>query len=321
MNDITLTLALERIAKEVLRPPVRLMDNHHLAPGYILFSTDQPGRYLSYLVHDLPGDILNAPMIYGFALFDYMSDDDIRTVVVESQAMFLRDIHAYLGHILKQDNVVRVVGEDCKPVLWKGGNLDHFGMNPLHQPRYRVVYAPSRFWQVGGRWTDREEGRITKTVDEYRWIPRYCEDQGWVLEKWLPPEEYAGSRVQWESFVDAESGLMELGPYPTRGEYESCFTWAGYPPAQAVERVIQMIEHGHAKYRTGDIARAHSERLAKEKKARGDKLEAMIRNELPSFPGKGMSGSPYRSAPEPDRLTVADLPANLPSAGDFKQMN
>jgi hypothetical protein len=104
------------------------------------------------------------------------------------------------------------------------------GWNRLGQPNFRVVWGWSRLSWIGGKWTDRDaSGNVFREVVELRQVPKYLPHDRWHIERWLPPEIY-GTPETW-SFLTLEraDGVLvpALGPYPSRGEYEHCFTLAG----------------------------------------------------------------------------------------------
>jgi len=51
----------------------------------------------------------------------------------------------------------------------------------------------------------------------------------WHIERWLPPEAYGSPRAWYAQTIERENGISipALGPYPSRGEYEHCFTLEG----------------------------------------------------------------------------------------------
>lgn len=92
-----------------------------------------------------------------------------------------------------------------KPIIHKRANevLKQYGSTILGWPKYRLVWAQSRFRYLAG---------------EFR--PLYRNLVGWVLEEWRPPQEY-GSPVEWES-KRTDQGESHLGPFPYDGDYEQC---------------------------------------------------------------------------------------------------
>lgn len=101
------------------------------------------------------------------------------------------------------------------------------GMNRFNEPNFRVVWGGSRLSWIGGSWSDRDgQGNLLRKVTELRQVPKYLPVNRWHIERWMPPEAY-GSREQWyRETTEYENGaaIPALGPYPSRGEYEHCFT-------------------------------------------------------------------------------------------------
>jgi len=104
------------------------------------------------------------------------------------------------------------------------------GCNRFGEPNYRAVWGWSRLDWIGGKWEDRDAGgRLLREVVELRREPKYAPHNRWHVERWLPPETY-GSPEQWHAEtieIQNGRGIAALGPYPSRGEYEHCFTLEG----------------------------------------------------------------------------------------------
>lgn len=118
---------------------------------------------------------------------------------------------------------VPIVGNQPSIRPWHGEPAV-YGKNPQGWPLYRVIWSESRYYLLGGEWGD--NGRI-----EYRWAPYYPGRKEWILEKWLTPEAFAGSEVDWNS-TSLDYGLCQrgiivyqMGPYPRLGWYEHCFSF------------------------------------------------------------------------------------------------
>jgi hypothetical protein len=164
---------------------------------------------------------------------------------------------------------IPIVGNQPSIQLWSGEPNVH-GKNPRGWPLYRVIWSESRFYLLGGEWGD--TGNV-----EYRWAPYYAGRKEWVLEKWLSPEEYAGSEAQWNidnmAIVNCDAcsgyGLIEaagnlgpcalcegtgkvtcaqrglvvytMGPYPALGWYEHCFSFPqdGDPNLQCIVPLLE----------------------------------------------------------------------------------
>jgi hypothetical protein len=186
--------------------------------------------------------------------------------------------------------------------------LDRFGSNPLGDLKYRVVYAPTRFYLVGKQWEDNNRA-------EYRLMPLY-RAKGWILERWLSPMEYCGMGPErWEiENKDWRTGLYITGPYPHRGEYEMCWDFEGNEPTHGYAmRVVSMIEAGRLKSYNEHL-QANRDQMAKEEKARDSQTFDMIQNEMPTFRGQVLSAPSTRGRSgirqfktRPDKLGAKDL--------------
>jgi hypothetical protein len=159
------------------------------------------------------------------------------------------------------------------------------GLNRFSEPNFRVVWGGSRLAWIGGRWTDRDaHGNVVREAVELRRVPKYVPADRWHVERWTPPESY-GSPEQWYAqTIEVEDGIRipALGPYPSRGEYEHCFTlegtrrefiplspaacdwivraveWARRQPSQAKRAAVAARESRHAR----EFDRAADEILA-----------------------------------------------------------
>jgi hypothetical protein len=128
------------------------------------------------------------------------------------------------------------------------------GCNRFGEPNYRAVWGWSRLDWIGGKWEDRDpaSGTLVREVIELRREPKYTPHNRWHIERWMPPESY-GSPAEWHAqTLEIENGrnIPALGPYPSRGDYEHCFTLEGpngefVPLAPAAARHIALaIEAG-----------------------------------------------------------------------------
>lgn len=202
-------------------------------------------------------------------------------------------------------------------------------MNPYRKPLYRLVWGPSRYYMVGGAWEDRGErtpatntelfleGKDTtveKVVCEYRWIQKYPAPR-WILEKWLTSFQYGGSRENWNiSQLDQESGLLTLGPYPEKGEYEECYQFPpGEPGASKIEEVIQMIEAGK-RYSFQERKDAHLRELHKQKKASVDQAVGIWEESQGAFNNQASNVHPGKRTPGDVKLETI-----LPDSGADEQ--
>jgi len=104
------------------------------------------------------------------------------------------------------------------------------GTNRLGEANFRVVWGGSRLAWVGGRWVDRDaHGNVIGGRIELRRVPKYFPLDRWHIERWMPPESYGSPEEWYARTTETENGirLPALGPYPSRGEYEHCFTLSG----------------------------------------------------------------------------------------------
>lgn len=110
------------------------------------------------------------------------------------------------------------------------------GTNRYGEANFRVVWGGSRLTWIGGRWRDREPGSsdgggdaggaLLREKVEMRRAPKYTPENRWHIERWTPPESYGSPESWYATTVEVDDGvrLPALGPYPSRGEYEHCFT-------------------------------------------------------------------------------------------------
>jgi hypothetical protein len=140
------------------------------------------------------------------------------------------------------------------------GSIKPFGTNMYDEAIWRVVWSDSRYALSGGK-HHVYEGRPSKDnvvnalgkdpnqVREeigYKWVPLYPGIHAWVLEQWRSPFGFTGMSPEawaWQT-KDPETGLLELGPYPSRGDYAHSYTFPAVPGWSAVAMMIQMIEAG-----------------------------------------------------------------------------
>jgi len=103
-------------------------------------------------------------------------------------------------------------------ILTRSGGLNFYG-----EPLYRLVWANNRLAWCAGKWEDRDsEGYLIREVIAARLVPKYPIRDRWIIEQFLPAEKY-GSRENWWRDTrewGEEGNLPQLGPYPSRGDYE-----------------------------------------------------------------------------------------------------
>lgn len=101
------------------------------------------------------------------------------------------------------------------------------GTNCYGEANFRVVWGGSRLTWIGGRWIDRDANRnVVRETIELRRVPKYIPHDRWHIERWMPPEFFGSPEMWYARTVEVEDGIRipALGPYPSRGEYEHCFT-------------------------------------------------------------------------------------------------
>jgi hypothetical protein len=124
--------------------------------------------------------------------------------------------------------------------LARAGGLNRFG-----EPNYRAVWGWNRLAWIGGKFEDRDEhGVLLRERIELREEPKYPAVNRWHIERWVPPEVYGSPRQWYSQTVERENGISipALGPYPSRGEYEHCFTLEG-PRGEFLQLTPTAAEH------------------------------------------------------------------------------
>lgn len=120
------------------------------------------------------------------------------------------------------------------------------GRNRLGEPNYRAVWGWNRLAWIGGKFEERDPatGSFLREVVELRQEPKYPAVNRWHIEKWMPPEAYGSPRAWYAQTVERENGISipALGPYPSRGEYEHCFTLQG-PRGEFLQLTPTAAEH------------------------------------------------------------------------------
>ena len=148
------------------------------------------------------------------------------------------------------------------------------------QPLWRAE-LPRGVGMVAAGLDRREVGRprrrpatLVREVVELRREPKYLPHDRWHIERWLPPESY-GSPEQWHAeTIEIENGrsIPALGPYPSRGDYEHCFTLEG-PRGEFVQLTPAVARHiARAIEASRGVSRAES-REALDERARREERE------------------------------------------------
>lgn len=240
-----------------------------------------------------------------------------------------------MTNLLQQEREYRspeipVVGNQPSIQLWSG-KPNTYGKNPRGWPLYRIIWSESRYYLLGGQWGD--TGSI-----EYRWAPYYAGRKEWVLEKWLSPEEYAGSEAQWNSdnlanvacascgglgilefggnfgpcalcegkgqVSCAVSGVLvyTMGPYPKLGWYEHCFSFPqdGDPNLECIVPLLEASkELPLSKIKQG-LAACH----AQMRKDWENRFEAIVDDVQGAFHNLPSNVNPGKVTP--DRVTLGN---------------
>jgi hypothetical protein len=120
------------------------------------------------------------------------------------------------------------------------------GVNRYGEANYRAVWGWNRLAWIGGKFEDRdpETGSLLREVVELRQEPKYPAVNRWHIERWLPPEAYGSPRLWYAQTIERENGVSipALGPYPSRGEYEHCFTLEA-PSGEFLQLTPTVAEH------------------------------------------------------------------------------
>lgn len=140
------------------------------------------------------------------------------------------------------------------------------GLNRFGEPNFRVVWGQSRLTWMGGEFANFDvHGNQISTSFEERRLPKYFPADRYYVEKWMPPEHY-GSPENWAEYqVERENEsdplrtpgqkrtakrIPNLGPYPSRGEYELSMRLekpgGGFAPIveECVLELVRMIKAG-----------------------------------------------------------------------------
>ena len=119
------------------------------------------------------------------------------------------------------------------------------GANRFAEPNYRAIWGWNRLAWIGGKFEDRDDhGALLRERVELRYEPKYPQLNRWHIERWLPPEAYGCPR-QWHAQTTERAGAQSvpaLGPYPSRGDYEHCFTLET-PRGEFLQLTATIAEH------------------------------------------------------------------------------
>jgi hypothetical protein len=119
------------------------------------------------------------------------------------------------------------------------------GRNRFGEPNYRAVWGWNRLAWIGGKFEDRDErGVLLRERIELRKEPKYPTVNRWHIERWVAPEVYGPPRTWYAQTNEIAGGqnIPALGPYPSRGEYEHCFTLET-PNGEFIQLTPTIAEH------------------------------------------------------------------------------
>lgn len=140
--------------------------------------------------------------------------------------------------------VLRETQDTPEPVARKlrsAGGINRFG-----EANYRAIWGWNRLAWIGGKFEERDSvtGSLLREVVELRQEPKYPAVNRWHIERWVPPEVYGSPRAWYAQTIERENGISipALGPYPSRGEYEHCFTLEG-PRGEFLQLTVTIAEH------------------------------------------------------------------------------
>lgn len=198
-------------------------------------------------------------------------------------------------------------------------HLQHFltrryGRTLHDEPRFRLIWAPSRWEQSAGIWTDwsladatldRESGRVRpwRQRVEMRWTRKYPGEECWLIEQWLPasaygsPEQWyapasAGGTVLWGGF--SHGGLAACGPYPRRGDYEDLgarMHW--YPSERHLSAAVDASLYQRSQSLAEPSARAVRRTFqAEQEQGRRDRAYDAFCREVLDDAGQAFGGAP-----------------------------
>ena len=168
------------------------------------------------------------------------------------------------------------------------------GLNRYGEANFRVVWGGSRLAWIGGRWVDRDaHGNVIREVVELRQEPKYIPAERWHVERWTPPEAYGSPEEWFARTVETEDGIRipALGPYPSRGEYEHCFTLEGprgeFLPlsAAACDWIVRAVAWSRRQAR-GDGRQAIAAREARRERSWDRDADDLLDDAGPAFHGQ-----------------------------------
>lgn len=186
--------------------------------------------------------------------------------------------------------VLRETHETPGNVAWRLERAG--GRNRFSEANYRAVWGWSRLAWIGGKFEERNPatGSLLREVVEMRLEPKYAAVNRWHIERWVPPEVYGSPRAWFAQTMELAGGrsVPALGPYPSRGEYEHCFTLEG-PRGEFVqltpsvaEKIARAIEWSRRQPRVAR-RRAVEERQGREERRYDAWAYGLLDDAAPAF--------------------------------------
>lgn len=198
------------------------------------------------------------------------------------------------------------------------------GKNVYGEPNFRLVWAPARMKQQGGRWQDwdknlssRERGGLMvlasglvipswhkpdRIVFEVRTVRKYGMIEGWVLERWVP-SIYYGSEAEWYERCVPGTRVPFGGPWPAHGDYEMCHNSATLevPTITELQNAMDRSERAREQRHT-DVAQIVLERVneaeweyQEQMRKEEEEMQAMMRDVLTPLHGTSLSAGVLRN--------------------------
>lgn len=139
-----------------------------------------------------------------------------------------------------------MLSEQSSIIQYPTIKMERFGLIPLEfggGAKYRLIWAPSRHITLTS-----PDQTITVpmyfgpyAIEPLGSPPTYDGANAWILEGWKAPHElYGGTEEQW----NADPQMLNLGPYPRRGDFVRHETLRVNPSDANIEKLISWIEAG-----------------------------------------------------------------------------
>ncbi len=201
-----------------------------------------------------------------------------------------------------------------------------YGRNPFGEPRYRLVWAPSRLEASGGEWADWDPTVAAKARQdltasplrrrtELRWVPKYPGEECWLIERWVPASSY-GTPERWylpvaEGGTKLPCGICACGDYPYMGDYEDIGARMHfYPTEQLMTLAVDAVEHARLHMPATAAGRAlrrtyHAQQEQEKRDAEFDRAALELFDDAsPAFGGAPMIG--YGGSHRPSLVEMAE---------------